>query len=326
MANDTKETLRRLLNQGREMTLDEMKRRLDISRRQVRRLLSDIDEEGGGIRERWEDGEKYFSLDPQSRALQSRPIELTERELQALTVAASAAQATLHPTPFDNHLRGAVQKLLATAGPTYSFEPGFQEKVWHFDTGAASNIEPEIFWTVVQAASRQETVAIDYYSASSEAYSSGRKVDPLVIAEQAGSWLVAAYCHEKQRVLDFSLPAIDAADPTGANFSRPAEFDRLEHFGNRFSALKGEETKEVVLRVDAGKAEYFERKTYHPSQLEEEMDSGDLKVRFVVSNLDDIAAFVRSWGPNVRVLRPESLAERIESELAETLRAYREAE
>ena len=326
MANDTKETLRRLLNQGREMTLDEMKRRLDVSRRQVRRLLSDIDEEEGGIRQRWEGGKKHFSLDPQARALQSRPIELTERELQALTVAASAAQATLHPTPFDNHLREAVQKLLATAGPIYSFDPEFQEKVWHFDTGAASNIDPEVFWTVVQAASRQETLAIDYYSASSEEHSSGREVDPLVIAEQAGSWLMAAYCHDKQRVLDFSLPAIDAADPTGTGFSRPAEFDRVDHFESRFSALKGEEKKEVALCVDASKAEYFERKTYHPSQLEEEMESGDLKVRFVVSNLDDIAAFVRSWGPHVRVLRPESLAERIESELAETLQAYREAE
>ncbi|MCS3635886.1 putative ArsR family transcriptional regulator [Salinibacter ruber] len=35
MANDTKETLRRLLSQGREMTLDEMRRHLDVSRRQV---------------------------------------------------------------------------------------------------------------------------------------------------------------------------------------------------------------------------------------------------------------------------------------------------
>ncbi|MCS3940332.1 putative DNA-binding transcriptional regulator YafY [Salinibacter ruber] len=322
MANDTKETLRRLLSQGREMTLDEMRRHLDVSRRQVRRLLDALDEEGGGVRERWDDGTKRFSLDPEARSLQSRPIELKERELQALTVAASAAQAILHPTPFDNGLREAVQKLLATAGPTYSFEPEFQEKVWHFETGAASNIEPEVFWTVVQAASRQETLAIDYYSASSGEHSSGRKVDPLVIAEQSGSWLVAAYCHEKQRVLDFSLPAIEAADTTGTGFSRPAEFDRIDHFESRFSALKGEEMKEVVLHVNAGKAEYFERKTYHPSQLEKELESGDLEVHFKVSNLDDIAAFVRSWGPHVRVRRPESLAERIKSELAETLQAY----
>ena len=58
-------------------------------------------------------------------------------------------------------------------------EPEWQPEIWHFDTGAASNIEPEIFWTVVQAASRQETLAIDYYSASSEKHSSGREVDPL---------------------------------------------------------------------------------------------------------------------------------------------------
>ena len=326
MTRDTKDTLRRLLNQGREMTLDKMSSRLSISRRQVRRLLKDLEDDGWGIQQRWEDGRKYFSLDPHDHSLESRPIELKERELQALTVAASAAQATLHPTPFDNHLQEAVQKLLATAGPTYSFEPEFQEKVWHFDTGAASNIDPEIFWTVVQAASGQETLAIDYYSASSDEYSSGRKIDPLVIAEQAGSWLVAAYCHEKQCVLDFSLPAIDVADPTGTHFDRPSEFDQQTHFESRFSALKGEETKEVLLRVEAGKAEYFQRKTYHPSQREEEMENGDLKVHFAVSNFDDLAAFVRSWGSHVRVLRPESLADRIKSDLETAVQAYRDDE
>jgi len=325
MANDTKETLRRLLNQGREMTLDEMASHLDVSRRQVRRLLDELDEEGGGIQHRWEDGKKHFSLDPQARALQSRPIEFTERELQALTVAASAAQATLNPTPFDDDLEDAVQKLLATVGPTYSFELEFQEKMWHFDASVEGNIEPDIFWTVVQSANSHETLAIDYYSASSDHHSSGRKIDPLVIAEQAGSWLVAAYCHDRQRVLDFSLPAIGAAEPTGEHFVRPKKFDRRSHFEDRFSALKGEETREVRLRVDESKAEYFQRKTYHPSQSPEQLENGDLEVTFEVSNLDDIAAFVRSWGPHVRVLRPESLAERIEAELAETLQDYREA-
>jgi predicted DNA-binding transcriptional regulator YafY len=220
-------------------------------------------------------------------------------------------------------LKEAVQKLLATSGPTYSFEPEFQQEVWHFDTGAASNIEPEIFWTVVQAANALETLTIDYYSASTNRYSSGRKIDPLVIAEQAGSWLVAAYCHEKQRVLDFSLPAIEAAEPTGSNFLRPEGFDREAHFESRFNALKGDEMQEVVIRVDEEKTEYFQRKTYHPSQESERLENGDLKVRFTVSNLDDVAAFVRAWGPDVTVLHPESLAERIESDLEAALQAYR---
>jgi predicted DNA-binding transcriptional regulator YafY len=175
----------------------------------------------------------------------------------------------------------------------------------------------------VEAAKNLGTLAIDYYAASSGNRSSGRKIDPLVIAEKDGSWLVAAYCHDKQRVLDFALPAIDAADPTGTGFSRPAGFDRIDHFESRFSALKGEEKREVVLHVVADKAEYFRRKTYHPSQIEEKMENGDLKVSYVVSNLDDLAAFVRSWGPHVRVLRPESLAERIVSDLKEALQGYR---
>jgi predicted DNA-binding transcriptional regulator YafY len=81
-----------------------------------------------------------------------------------------------------------------------------------------------------------------------------------------------------------------------------------------------------VLQVVADKAEYFRRKTYHLSQIEEKMENGDLKVSYVVSNLDDLAAFIRSWGPHVKVLQPKSLAERIETDLEEALQIYRNGE
>jgi len=322
MSFSPSERLRTLLNAGRELTLDELSRHLGVSRRHVRRLLTKLQEEGREVQERWEDGRKHFSLAPADRTVPVQRVELRERELQALTVAASAAQATLHPTPFDDQLGQAVRRLLETAGVVLSFEPDWQPEVWHFDDSVASNIDAEVFWVVVRAANACETMAIDYYSASSGNRSTGRRVDPLVIAEQGGSWLVAAYCHQKQQVLDFSLPAIEAAEPTGEYFTRPEGFDREEYFGDRFHALRGSETHTVRLHVTADKAEYFQRKTYHPSQTIADREDGAIEVAFQVSSLDDIAAFVRSWGPGVRVLRPEALAERIRADAKEMLETY----
>ena len=321
MTDDPLEKLRHLFNEGREVTL-EMSERLGVSRRHLRRLIKTLREEGLEINERWEGGVKHFTLDPSSRKVET-PVDLEESELYALTVSAYAAQAMLRSTPLQEELRAAVETLLEATGPLYSFEPEWQQNIWHFDESETTPIESEIFLRVVRAANRCETLEIDYYSASSREMSRDRRVDPLVIAEQAGSWLLAAYCHEQQDILDFSLGGIGEAKSTGEGFRRPPDFDPEAHFEGRFHALEGEGGHEVAIEVETEKAPYFRRKTYHPSQsIRETRDDGSIVVEYEVSSLDDIAAFIRSWGPGIRVLKPESLVRRIAKEAASVHQAY----
>jgi predicted DNA-binding transcriptional regulator YafY len=111
--------------------------------------------------------------------------------------------------------------------------------------------------------------------------------------------------------------------PTGKFFTRPNGFDAEDHFSGRFHALKGDEHHRVELEINANKAPYFKRKEYHNSQtIVEERDDGTLRVAFDVASLDDIAAFIRSWGPGVRVVSPPGLADRIAQEAREMAEAY----
>ena len=316
------ERLKKLLNSGRELTLSEIAGELDVSRRHSRRLLNSLRRQDLQVNERWEGGQKHFALDPSSRKAGAE-IDLREEELYALTVASYAAQSVLNPTPLENDLRAAVEKLLTEAGPTYSFEPDWQRRVWKFDEGRASDFDSETFLTVVRAANRCETLEIDYYSASSREMTRDRLIDPFAIAEQRDSWLMVGYCHRKRSVLDFALPGIEAVEPTGSFFSRPEHFDLESHFAGRFHALKGEGSHDVVIEVEAAKAPYFDRKAYHPTQaIQETRADGSIVVEFEVSSLDDIAAFIRSWGPGVRVLQPESLSARIAKEAKAVYEAY----
>jgi predicted DNA-binding transcriptional regulator YafY len=313
--------LRRLLNQGRTVTLDGTSDRLGISRRHLRRLLRQLEDEGLRINERWEEGVKRFSLDPASRTV-GGAVDLEEDELYALIVSAFAARSVLGPTPLEDGLASAVETLLAAAGPVYSFEPGWQEEVWHFDEGATSPIDPDRFETIVRAANRCERLDITYFSASSR-QETRRRIEPLVIAEQGGSWLLTAYCHRAEDLRDFALPGIRSAEPDGTYFQRPADFDPDEHFSGRFRALKGGGSHRVVLEVAPDKAPYFRRKTYHPTQ-EINADTGDshIEVTFEVSSFHDIAAFIRSWGPGVRAVHPPRLAERLKREANEVAASY----
>ena len=313
--------LHRMLNQGERVTLDRAAETLDVSRRQVRRLLKQLGDQGLHIRESFEDGVKHFRLDPQDRQVDTT-ITLSEDELEALTVATLAAQSVLGPTPFDGGLSNAVDALLQHAGDLYSFEPEWQDEIWHFDGGPTSQVDPKAFLTIVRAANENETLQVRYFTASSQ-QTSERKIDPLCVARQGTSWLLAAYCHQNHEVRDFSVAGMRAVDPTGTYFTRPNGFDPDAHFAGRFHALKGSEQKQVVLDVEPDKAPYFDRKEYHPSQtIREHRNDGSLRVAFEVASLDDIAAFIRSWGPGVRVITPTGLADRIAEEAREMAEAY----
>lgn len=319
--SDSIEEVRRLLNKGEELTLDDADE-IGISRRHLRRLINQLRDEGLEINERRERRRKHFVLDPSSHT-PGGPVDLQEKELYALIVAAQAAQSVLDPTPLRDGLESAVEKLLVELGPIYSFETELLKSIWHFDEGQASNIDPDVFLTVMKAANENETLEIDYFSASSREQSRGRRIDPFVMAEQAESWLVSAYCHQSQAVLDFSLAGISNATPTGEKFHPPDDFNPEAHFDDRFQALKGEGDHEVVLEVEAEKAPYFRRKTYHPTQnIRETREDGSIIVAFEVSSLDDIAAFIRSWGPGVQVREPAALAERIAEEAQAVAEGY----
>ena len=104
--------------------------------------------------------------------------------------------------------------------------------------------------------------------------------------------------------------------------ARPDDFDPDLYFHGRFGALSGE-TRVVRLLVEPDVAHLFREKDYDESQVtEEERADGRLVVSFEVAGLEDMASWVRSWGPSVTVLDPPELAERIAEEARQVAVRY----
>lgn len=322
----TKQRLFRLLATGREMTLDQLEAELEVSRRHVRRLLKKMDEEGTTVRTRWDEGRKVISIAEEHRRLPRPELDLTEREVYALTVAAEASRAALAPTPLGEHLQDAFDKLIAATGESVmTFEPEVQHARWHFGQSSASNLDPAIFQAVRRAIDACRSLRITYTSSSGR-HSTDRLIDPYLLAVRGTSWLLVAHCHRRGRVLDFALAAIDDAQPTDRYFSPDPEFDPDLHFRDRFTAMKGDEIHIVRLQVEPGKAPFFKRKSYHPTQqIEDEKEDGSLTVSYEVSGLDEIAAFIRSWGPGVVATAPTALTDRLRGEAEQVAASYESA-
>jgi len=77
----------------------------------------------------------------------------------------------------------------------------------------------------------------------------------------------------------------------------------------------------IKLLVDKSKAYYFKSKNYLKSQkIEEKLDNGDLIVTYSVTQELEVEELIKRWMPNIKVLEPSSLKEKINTELREYLK------
>ena len=114
------------------------------------------------------------------------------------------------------------------------------------------------------------------------------------------------------------MAAISSVEPCeGEIFDPPLDFERATHFEGRFGAVAGEAPHSVRLLVESKRVPYFRRKMYHPSQhIDEVREDGRVIVSYEVAGLEEVAAWVRSWGSGVKVLDPPELAEQIAADAA----------
>jgi predicted DNA-binding transcriptional regulator YafY len=99
--------------------------------------------------------------------------------------------------------------------------------------------------------------------------------------------------------------------------------DFIKHLQTPFPSYKPqfrEHLIKVIVQVDKKKAKYFKLKKYLLSQnIDKENDDGSLTVSFLVTQEREMEELIKKWIPNVRVISPISLKEKIEDELKKYL-------
>lgn len=320
--------LLRYLQSGVVTTQAEAAKKLGVSRRSARRYLARL-EKRGWLEVHRDGATKRYRLKEEHFPAGSVVPKFTDREAQALTVACLASRALLRPTPFANALKRAHGKFEQTwLAEAMSFDAEDEPGRWSFE-GAAGGEPPPFdracFTDLLEAVRNTRPVVVTYFTAYRSARSENRRLHPLGFHVRAGSWMLAAFDPDDDCVKDFSLAGFEKVEILeNETFAPPDDFDLTEHTAHRFRALAGEGDHTVRLEVTAEAAPYFDRKTYHPTQIKEKtLADGSAVVSFEVEGLDDIASWVRSWGPKVKVLEPEALAERVREDATEVAELYR---
>ncbi len=290
---------------------------LGVTPRQVRALLARLRGSGVEVRERRRGRRKVFWIDA------SPPLDpglsLTDDDRFILLLACRLAAEALEPTPLARRARLLGERLEALAEPD-SFEPFLLGEQWSFGGQPVAELDAGVFETLHHAIRDGVEVLIDYRRANG-AVRRQKRVEPYALALRGSTWLLVGRDVKSGHVPNFTVASITACAPTGRCATRPADFDVQAHFADSLSAFTGQEVEVVRLRVAPEAAASFRRKRYHRTQLIEQ-EGDELVVSFEVAGLDEIAAFVRSFGPRVEVLDPPALRARIAAEARATQMLY----
>ncbi|HEU4328113.1 MAG TPA: YafY family protein [Roseiflexaceae bacterium] len=189
-----------------------------------------------------------------------------------------------------------------------------RERIQFFQSGRGAGAEhlPIVRGAIV----KQQTLRFHYHARSGEAgsHSLDRDADPYGLVFVSGHWYMVAQCHVRGDIRNFRLDRIDRLTPLPRLFARPADFEVVQ-------VARSERGLLVRALFDADIARWVREDRLFYSESEQETSDG-LLVTLRVRHESDVLQWLLGWGARVRVLEPESLAQRLRAEAEALLLLY----
>jgi predicted DNA-binding transcriptional regulator YafY len=126
---------------------------------------------------------------------------------------------------------------------------------------------------------------------------------------------------QKKRVATFALSRFRRIEATGQNFARPDAFSPETYARQAFGIVGGEKLIKVRLPFEPKLAVYITERDWHPSQEFRTRRDCHVEMRMETTGRKELIRWVLSCMPDVKVLAPTSLRDRIREKLRDGLDA-----
>lgn len=140
-------------------------------------------------------------------------------------------------------------------------------------------------------------------------------LSPLKLINYEGFWYLLALNDEGKGIRTFRLEKIKKVELLAKSFDVPKNLHAmLDQSTNIW--FSGKRDKTVVLHIEAQVAGFFKKKAYVPLQkIKTTHKDGSLTVECKVGNDMEILPIILHWIPNIRVVSPVSLKDKINKDL-----------
>lgn len=295
-------TILEMLQSRSRLSGPELATRLEVNTRTVRRYITMLQDLGFPIEaERGRHG--FYRL---RAGFKLPPLMFTEEETLAmtlgllavrrlgLTVAAPAVEGALAkiervlPQTLQERVR-AVQETLSLTFPPHSI-----------------STSGEMLLDLCSAAQLERRVFLRYQTWDGK--ESEREADIYGLVYRGGFWYATGYCHLRKDLRIFRLDRISFVETRNATFTRPLDFDCVEHVMHALSTTPPTWPVEVLLETTLEEAQHY----IMPATASLEATPRGVMMRCSVGNLDWVAEtlLTRMDWPFV-IIQPPELREKL---------------
>lgn len=171
-----------------------------------------------------------------------------------------------------------------------------------------------VFRTVLDALLADRLLALVYRSPLSGP-SDSRLIEPHHLRHYLGSWVLTAWCRERQDWRAFYLSRVEEVGDVGEAFAPRPEGEWRHRVDGAFGVFQGEELTAVTLRFNPFRAAWVREQVWHPAQQLSKRSDGSLDLSFPVADLREVKMKVLSFGADVEVIEPGELRDEVEAEV-----------
>lgn len=287
----------------------------EISRRTVARDLDFLrDEERAPLA--YDDARHGFRLTDETYTLS--PVRISRKEAFSFGLARKLL-AHYEGTPLHLDMRSVLDKIAESLEGEITIEPDWLSEHVGVLPEDRVRIDPEVWAKLASCVERCEAVRATYQTFDGRV--SEYKLHPYHLLAYHGNWYALALNTAKARVETFALSRFRCIEAMGQSFTRPAEFSPGTYARQAFGIVGGEKPIRVRLLFEPKLAVYITERQWHPSQEFRTRPDGRVEMRLETTGRKELVRWVLSWMPDVKVLAPKSLRDRIVDKLRDGLRA-----
>jgi predicted DNA-binding transcriptional regulator YafY len=235
-------------------------------------------------------------------------IWFSEQELHALLTTQQLLD-NLEPgllTPYVEPLRNKIKSILGSINDSAD---EIARRVRVFAVGRRK-IELRHFSVIAMATVRRQRLKLTHYRRVSDTHLE-REISPQQLVYYRDNWYLDSWCHLRNDIRSFAVDAIESAqmlDAAAKEISLPSLQATL---GKSYGIFSGTNVQWAKLRITPEKARWVSRIVWHSEQKVKFDDEGYYLLDIPFSDHRELVNDILGMLPEVEVLAPESLKNRI---------------
>lgn len=248
------------------------------------------------------------------------PLSLSPEELLALYFAKRQLDS-LHGTPFNEDLERVFNRIKAEQPDRVSNHIERIVTTFYPLTRPVRDYSArrEVLVRLREALLYQFTVVLRHQTLAADKPVAHR-VQPYVLVAHKNGLYVVGYSERARAIRHFAVERIHAVTVTRERFALPRGFEAT-HLDRRLFGIFEDQPLPVRIRFSPH-AFGVQEKQFHPTQTLTKQRDGSLELRMTAGGLEEIAAWVLSWGPFAKVLGPPALVALVRDRLTAASTQY----